>query len=62
VSPEHRGGSAGARLFKHFMKYGEDNADWIVMTLEAASPIDPKSLHAYGFKEYERSYLLEVAA
>lgn len=60
VDKEHRGGTTGARLLKHFMNYGIENADWIVMTLEAGTPVDPEHFERAGFKEYERSYLLEV--
>lgn len=61
VVPEHRGGSAGAKLLAEFMDFGRENAKWIVMTLEAKSPVDPKSLERHGFREFERSYLLEIA-
>jgi hypothetical protein len=61
VSPEHRGGLAGARLLAHFIDYGEKNADWIQMTLEAGSPVNEHTLTRLGFQLYERSYLKEVA-
>lgn len=61
VSPEHRGGMAGARLLAHFIDYGEQNADWIQMTLEACSPVHEHTLTRLGFQLYERSYLKEVA-
>lgn len=61
VSPEHRGGSAAARLLHHFIEYGEQNADWIQMTLEAKSPVKEHTLTRQGFALYERSYLKEVA-
>lgn len=61
VTPEHRGGSAGARLLKHFMCYGiEADVDWIILTIENGTPIDPASLERAGFKLHERSYLMEV--
>lgn len=60
VAPEFRGSSAGARLLEHFETYGRAHADWILMTLEAKSPIDPRSLERRGFQLHERSYLLEV--
>lgn len=63
VAPEFRGGSAGARLLKHFIVYGiESDVDWIVMTIENGTPIDPASLERAGFRLHERSYLMEVAA
>lgn len=60
VDPEHRGSSAGARLLQAFTEYGKDNADWIVMTLEKKSPVDPQSLERRGFNAFETSYLLET--
>lgn len=60
VDPKFRGTTVGARLFNHFRRYGEDNADWVIMTLEAESPIHESTLTRQGFKPYERSYLLEV--
>jgi hypothetical protein len=60
VTPDRRGSSAGARLLERFLAFGEGNADWIVMTLEAKSPVDPASLERRGFHQHERTYLLEV--
>lgn len=61
VDPAHRGGTAGARLLSEFLDFGRNNAKWIVMTLEAKSPIDPAHLERVGFRLFERSYLLEIA-
>jgi hypothetical protein len=36
-------------------------ADWILMTLEAKSPIEPRSLERRGYRLHESTYLLEVA-
>lgn len=60
VAPDKRGSSAGGRLFDRFVEFGRANADWIVMTLESKSPVDPASLERRGFSLHERSYLLEV--
>jgi GNAT superfamily N-acetyltransferase len=60
VDPPFRGTSVGARLFNEFVEFGRRHADWILMTLEAKSPIDPRSLERRGFQLHERSYLLEV--
>lgn len=60
VAEDRRGSSAGARLFERFVAFGQGNADWIVMTLESKSPVDPASLERRGFTLHERSYLLEV--
>jgi len=62
VAPSRRGSSAGARLLNRFEEYGREvGADWLVMTLEAKSPVDPASLERRGFRLHERSYLMEVA-
>lgn len=61
VVPEHRGGFAGAKLLLEFMDFGRMHAKWIVMTLESKSPVDAESLERRGFREFERSYLLEIA-
>jgi N-acetylglutamate synthase-like GNAT family acetyltransferase len=61
VDPRYRGSSAGARLLEYFIAYGKQNADWVVMTLEAKSPVDPRSLLRKGFAHYESSFLMEVS-
>jgi hypothetical protein len=58
----YRGSSAGARLLEAFIAYGKKNADCIVMTLQAKSPVDPRSLERKGFRLYERNFMLEVAS
>lgn len=60
VDPRYRGSSAGARLLEAFIAYGKKNADCIVMTLQAKSPVDPRSLERKGFRLYERNFMLEV--
>lgn len=60
VDPAFRGTTVGGRLFAAFEDYGRTHADWILMTLEAKSPIDPRSLERRGFALHERTYLLEV--
>jgi N-acetylglutamate synthase-like GNAT family acetyltransferase len=60
VDPKYRGTSAGARLLQVFTALGRLKADWIVMTLEEKSPIDPESLLRRGFHPFESIYLLEV--
>lgn len=61
VDPRYRGSTAGARLLEAFVAYGKTNADMIVMTLEAKSPVDPRSLERKGFRLYEQNFMLEVA-
>jgi GNAT superfamily N-acetyltransferase len=60
VAPEHRGSRAGALLFQALLELGRREADWIVVSLEARSPINPATLEKRGFIPYERSWLLEV--
>lgn len=61
VTPDARGSRAGALLFNEFLEVGKrEGVDWIVMTLEAGSPISDESLTKRGFKPMERSFLLEV--
>lgn len=60
VDPAYRGSTVGARLFETFVQYGREYADWIQMTLEANSPIDPATLERRGFVPHERTFLLEV--
>lgn len=61
VVPAYRGGSTGARLLHAFEAFGQQFADWIVMSLEAESPVAPSSLTRRGYRPQETSYLLEVA-
>lgn len=61
VPVEHRGSRAGALLLAAFMAVGKARAHSIVMTLEAESPIEPRSLTRLGFRPKETNYLLEVA-
>lgn len=60
VMPEFRGTSAGASLMAEYLKYGKAHADWVIVALEANSPVNPESLEKRGFKLKEHSYLLEV--
>lgn len=60
VTPEHRGTSAGARLFAEFVEFGKLVADWIVFGLEHNSPVKDETLLSRGFRHQERSFVLEV--
>lgn len=60
VPEEFRGTRAGAMLFSEFKSWGEKHVDWIMMTLEAASPVNEKSLEKRGFKLIEKQFLMEV--
>jgi GNAT superfamily N-acetyltransferase len=60
VAPAYRGSRAGSLLLDAFLDEGKQRADWIVMTLEADSPVHDRILEKRGFKPKERSFLLEV--
>lgn len=60
VDPHHRRGRAGLALLERFIEYGRKHADWVVMTLEAKSPVHPETLQKRGFHVHETTYLLEV--
>ena len=60
VPEQHRHSRAGYLLLKAFIEYGKANADWILFTLEADSPVNEFALIDRGFKLKERSYLMEV--
>lgn len=60
VNELHRGSRAGLLLLEEFTAWGRANVDWILMGLEAKSPVNEKVLTKRGFKLHERSFLLEV--
>lgn len=59
VSEKHRGSKAGLLLLNEFVRIGKQHCDWIWMTLETDSPVKDATLLRRGFKEQERSFLLE---
>jgi hypothetical protein len=59
VDEKHRGSKAGLLLLNSFVHFGKRAADWIWMTLETDSPVQDRSLIRRGFKEQERSFLME---
>lgn len=61
VAQPFRGSRAGHLLLREFIAFGKANADWIVMTLEHESPVNPETLTRRGFRPKETSYLLESA-
>ena len=60
VRPEFRVSRSGALLLGAFLDIGQREADWIVMTLEAKSPVKPETLNKRGFRLQETSYIHEV--
>lgn len=61
VAEEHRGSRAGLLLLNAFIEYGEKHADWILINLEAKTPVKERALVKRGFVLQERGYLKEVA-
>lgn len=61
VAPAARGTKAGLFLLDRFLDVGHEHADWIHFTLEAQSPVNPRTLERRGFALHERAYLLEVS-
>jgi hypothetical protein len=51
---------AAYSLLKEFIKFGKENAQWIVMSLNRYTKINEKSLLRKGFHEHERNFLMEV--
>ena len=60
VPEEHRGSRAGLMLLNEFTKWGKDNVDWVIMTLEHHSPVNTRCLTKRNFKPRETTYMLEV--
>ena len=60
VPVAERGSRAGAHLLSAYLAYGRAHADWVHMTLEEHSPVNPETLERRGFRRTERHYLLEV--
>jgi len=61
VVPKHRGGTAAGRLLSAFEDYGREHADLVSVALEKGSPIRDGQLEKRGFREMERSFLMEVS-
>lgn len=60
VRPEHRRSGAGLMLLDTYIEFGKKNADWVIMTIEDETPIDPKLLIDRGFRLKETNYIMEV--
>jgi hypothetical protein len=60
VQEEHRLGRAGMLLLHAFIEYGKKNCQWVTMTIEDNSPINPDSLLRRGFKPKEVSFIMEI--
>lgn len=60
VVPEYRLTKVGSLLFKAYEKFGEENCQWIVMTIESISQVKPEYFLDRGYKLKEQSFLREV--
>lgn len=61
VAEPYRRSRAGLLLLNAFVRIGEEQADWIFLSLEHASPVNETTLTRRGFRPFETTYLLEVA-
>ena len=57
TKPEHRRTGIGLVLFEAFKKWGEENVDWVLMTIEQDTPIDEKIITSRGFRIKKKSYM-----
>ena len=60
VDEAYRNTRAGALLLEAYIKYGKENCQWVIMNLEHKSPVREETLLKRGFKNQERTYLMEI--
>lgn len=60
VKEKYRFSKAGLKLLNHFVEFGKENVDWIIMTVESKSPVKDQTFLKRGFRLQEKSFLLEV--
>ena len=60
VKEEFRATRAALLLLNAFTDWGREHANWIVMALEAKSPVNERTLEKRGYHLHERSFLLEA--
>lgn len=60
VTPEYRGTRSGALLLQELERVGREHADWVVISLEAKSPVNPGTLERRGYKLWEQTFLREL--
>lgn len=56
VMPQYRGSRAGYQLLRAFLALGKERADWVTMTVQPQTPIDPSGLTALGFQPTDVTY------
>lgn len=61
VAEPRRGTSAGAKLLDTWVGFGRLNADLVLVSSLAQSPIDDRVLLKRGFHEHERTYMLDMS-
>ncbi len=61
VAEKFRGTRAGAMLLNAYLEHGKKHADWVFMTLQSNSPVNPDSLIKRGFRIHETYFLMEVS-
>lgn len=59
VLPEYRETKIGAMLFHEYEKYGAENCQWVIMTIESISPVKPESFLNRGYKLKEQAFVKE---
>ncbi len=61
VDEDYRGSRAGLLLLNEFVRWGQENCDWITMcSIDGAPGLSDDAYIKRGFKLKERSYLMEV--
>lgn len=60
VAAPHRHSRAGLLLLNALVEVGRAKAQWVLVSVEANSPVREATLLRRGFRLKERSYLLEV--
>lgn len=60
VIPSERGTEAGKGLMEKFIEFGKEKSHWIAFGLNEKTPVKDERLFDLGFKNFERSFLMEV--
>jgi hypothetical protein len=60
VQKDYRETRAGAMLLNEYVRFGRQNVNWILATIEDNSPVRDETFLKRGFKLKEKSFLMEV--
>lgn len=60
VQKEYRETKAGAMLLNEYIRFGRQNVQWVIGTIEDNSPVRDETFLKRGFKLKEKSFLMEV--